>query len=115
LPGFEPETKRPAACYSNIPTSACATRHARCSRGFRACGAGRIRPASLLEWLEFHQRVEALPEQEREVFDLLWYEDMKQKEASEVLGVKLRTLKRRWQSARLILARTMREDANGQP
>ena len=57
-------------------------------------------PGSLAEWTEFHEQVEALPEEEREVFNLLWYEQMGQEEAAEVLGVTARTVRRRWQDAR---------------
>ncbi len=60
-------------------------------------------PDTLEGWTRFHQAVEALPEEEREVFNLLWYEGLDQPEAAEVLGVGLRTVKRRWQSARLRL------------
>jgi RNA polymerase sigma-70 factor (ECF subfamily) len=57
-------------------------------------------PSSLAEWTEFHEQVEALPEEEREVFNLLWYEQMNQEEAAEVLGVTARTVRRHWQDAR---------------
>src|SRR6266542_1015137 len=60
-------------------------------------------PATLLQWGEFHEKVNALPEAEREVFDLLWYEGLTQKEAAEVLGVTERTIKNRWRSAKLLL------------
>jgi RNA polymerase sigma factor (sigma-70 family) len=60
-------------------------------------------PTRLLAWSEFHQQAEALPEDEREVFDLLWYQGLSQADAAEVLGVTERTIKRRWQAARLRL------------
>jgi RNA polymerase sigma-70 factor (ECF subfamily) len=60
-------------------------------------------PTSLEGWTEFHAQVEALPEEEREVFNLLWYEGLNQSEAAEVLGVSPRTVMRRWQAARLLL------------
>lgn len=59
-----------------------------------------IRPTNLSQWTAFHEAVEALPEEAREVFNLVWYEGMSQAEAGEVLGISLRTVKRRWQSAR---------------
>jgi RNA polymerase sigma-70 factor (ECF subfamily) len=58
------------------------------------------RPDRLASWAEFHQRVEALPDEERSVFDLLWYQEVSQAEAAPLLGVSLATVKRRWQSAR---------------
>jgi RNA polymerase sigma-70 factor (ECF subfamily) len=61
------------------------------------------RPDQLLAWREFHDLVEKLPEEEREVFDLLWYQELTQTEAAEVLKVSVPTIKRRWLSARLRL------------
>jgi RNA polymerase sigma-70 factor (ECF subfamily) len=60
-------------------------------------------PQDIADWTRFHEEVERLPDDERHVFDLLWYEGMTQPEAAEVLGVSLKTVKRRWQSARLML------------
>jgi RNA polymerase sigma-70 factor (ECF subfamily) len=57
-------------------------------------------PGSLVEWTEFHEQVEVLPEEEREVFNLIWYQQLTQEEAAEVLGVTTRTIRRRWQDAR---------------
>jgi RNA polymerase sigma-70 factor (ECF subfamily) len=60
-------------------------------------------PDQLAAWAEFHEKVERLPDEEREVFDLLWYQELSQAEAASLLGVSERTIKRRWQSARLNL------------
>ncbi len=60
-------------------------------------------PVELGQWSEFHQLVESLPQGEREVVDLLFYQGLTQQEAAQVLGVSLRTVKRRWHSARLKL------------
>lgn len=60
-------------------------------------------PEDLAEWSEFHQRVDHLPEDEKEVVNLLFYEGLQQDEAATVLGVSTRTVKRRWQSARVRL------------
>jgi RNA polymerase sigma-70 factor (ECF subfamily) len=57
-------------------------------------------PQSLEDWADFHEFVAALPEEEREVFDLLWYQGLTQAEAAEVLGVSERSVRRRWFSAR---------------
>lgn len=65
-------------------------------------------PTDLMEWTEFHQQVEALPEQEREVFSLLWYDGLSQEEAAEVLGMSKRTLRRRWQNARYLIVKARR-------
>jgi RNA polymerase sigma factor (sigma-70 family) len=62
-------------------------------------------PNNLLEWSEFHELVEGLPEEEREVFDLLWYQQLSQEQAAEILGVTARTIRRRWQDARYKLCK----------
>jgi len=69
-------------------------------------------PADLDQWAAFHAQVDALPEEEKEVFDLLFYEDLSQEEAATVLGISLRTLKRRWQSARCRLYEKLNEAAS---
>lgn len=63
----------------------------------------RDEPSSLAAWSAFHEAVEHLPEAEQEVFGLLFYDGLKQSDAAQVLGISLATLKRRWQSARLML------------
>jgi RNA polymerase sigma-70 factor (ECF subfamily) len=60
-------------------------------------------PADLAAWTAFHEQVERLPAEEKEVFDLLWYQELPQAEAAALLGISARTLKRRWASARLRL------------
>jgi RNA polymerase sigma factor (sigma-70 family) len=60
-------------------------------------------PHTILEWTEFHEQVGRLPDAEREVFGLIWYDGLTQSEAASVLGVSVATIKRRWQSARLLL------------
>jgi RNA polymerase sigma factor (sigma-70 family) len=65
-------------------------------------------PGRLAAWTEFHRRIEELPEEDRELFDLLWYQGMTQAEAAEVLGVAERTVNRRWIAARLRLNEGLR-------
>lgn len=60
-------------------------------------------PAGLEAWAEFHRQVDALPDEEREAFDLIWYQGLPRAEAAELLGVSERTLMRRWQAARLAI------------
>jgi RNA polymerase sigma-70 factor (ECF subfamily) len=50
-----------------------------------------------------------LPDEEREVVNLLFYGGLTQQEAARVLGVSLRTVKRRWQSARCRLYEKLNE------
>jgi RNA polymerase sigma factor (sigma-70 family) len=70
-------------------------------------------PRKLAQWAEFHEKIDSLPEQQREVFDLLWYHGLSQDEAAEVLGVDARTVKRRWRSARLSLHAALDGEAPG--
>jgi RNA polymerase sigma-70 factor (ECF subfamily) len=60
-------------------------------------------PGRVSAWTEFHNQAAALPEEEREVFDLLFYQGLSQAEAAALLDVTDRTVKRRWQGARLRL------------
>ncbi|MBA4189455.1 MAG: hypothetical protein C0467_15805 [Planctomycetaceae bacterium] len=62
-------------------------------------------PSALADWGEFHVQVTSLPEEQREVFGLIFYQGMTQDEAADVLGVGLRTVQRRWQAALLSLHR----------
>src|SRR5262249_44851824 len=67
-------------------------------------------PAQLLWWSEFHQRIGSLPDEDRQVFDLLWYQGLTHEEAAQMLQTSDRTVRRRWQSARLCLAEALGDD-----
>ncbi len=54
-------------------------------------------------WAAFHEQVEQLPDEDKAVFDLLWYQHLSQAEVAKLLAVSERTVKRRWASARLKL------------
>jgi len=71
-------------------------------------------PGRLALWSEFHEQAAALPEEEREVFDLIWYQGLAHTEAGELLGVCARTVKRRWQAACLKLHEAMHGEVPGQ-
>ena len=71
--------------------------------------ADRDEPGSLAQWTEFHGKVEALPNEEREVFSLIWYEELTQAEVADLLKVSTRTVIRRWQNARYLLGRSLYE------
>jgi RNA polymerase sigma factor (sigma-70 family) len=60
-------------------------------------------PGRLERWANFHDQVERLPDEDKEVFDLLWYQQLSQAEVAQLLDVSERTVKRRWASARLKL------------
>jgi len=64
-------------------------------------------PEDLTSWSEFHAEVENLPEDEREVVNLLYYEGLSQSEAAQVLGLSLSTIKRRWHTTRLKICEAM--------
>jgi RNA polymerase sigma-70 factor (ECF subfamily) len=70
-------------------------------------------PERLAAWSDFHKEVDRLPEEEREVFDLLWYQGMKQTEAAALLNVSTKTIKRRWQSACLKLHDSLKDNLPG--
>lgn len=64
-------------------------------------------PAKICGWVEFHEQVAILPDEERAAFDLIYYQGLAQAEAANLLGISERTLKRRWLAARLALGRTL--------
>jgi RNA polymerase sigma-70 factor (ECF subfamily) len=64
-------------------------------------------PARLAAWTELHQQIERLPDEECEVFDLLWYQGLSQTEAAALLAVSVKTVRLRWQSARLNLMKAL--------
>ena len=58
-------------------------------------------------WEQFHAAVEALADEQREVFKLIWYLGLDQQSAADTLGMSLRTLARRWQEARQAVGRAL--------
>lgn len=70
-------------------------------------------PGRLALWTEFHRQVEALPAAEKEVFDLIWYQELPQAEVAALLKVDVRTVKRRWLAARLKLDRALHGELPG--
>jgi RNA polymerase sigma-70 factor (ECF subfamily) len=65
-------------------------------------------PSALAGWREFHQQVRQLPDEEREVVDLLFYQELNQAEAAALLHVTVRTVQRRWHAALLTLHRVLK-------
>lgn len=65
-------------------------------------------PETLEAWEKFHEAAGNLPDDARQVFDLLWYQGMGQAEAAAVLGVTDRTVRRRWETARCLLFEAMK-------
>jgi RNA polymerase sigma-70 factor (ECF subfamily) len=58
-----------------------------------------VNPASLSAWTEFHDQVARLPEEEREVFELRWYQEVGIDEAAQMLGTSRSTVVRRYHAA----------------
>lgn len=83
-----------------------------CASGFEAVSAVEARadsmdPVQLSQWTEFHEYIERLPEEDRSLFDLLWYQGLTMGETSELLSIPLRTLGRKWKLVRLQLYREL--------
>lgn len=66
-------------------------------------------------WTDFHEAVERLPPEEREVFHLHFYLGMQHVQAGELLGCSERTIKRLWSSARVLVQNIVRGDSAGAP
>jgi RNA polymerase sigma factor (sigma-70 family) len=64
-------------------------------------------PRRVSQWTDFHNAVKELPAAEREVVDLLWYEELTQEQAAIALGVDKSTVKRRWRAARIRLQKLL--------
>lgn len=62
--------------------------------------SGTFDPSRLSAWSEFHEHAGELPNEEREVFDLIYYQGLEQIVAAELIGISERTVRRRWQSAK---------------
>lgn len=60
-------------------------------------------PQTLVEWEQFHRMIEQLPQEEQEVFTLVWYGGMNQNEAAAVLQISKRTMIRRMNRARMLI------------
>ena len=61
----------------------------------------------LERWEQFHAAVDALPDEQREVFKLAWYLGLNQRDAAKTLGISERTVARRWQEARQAVRLTL--------
>jgi RNA polymerase sigma factor (sigma-70 family) len=64
-------------------------------------------PDELQAWTDFHGAAAALPDENREVFNLIWYDGLREADAAAILGVSPRTVSSRWQQARLAIHRAM--------
>lgn len=69
-----------------------------------AADRGALEADRAAAWTRFHEYAAALPDEEREVFDLVWYLGARQDEICRLLGASPRTVRRRWASAKRRLA-----------
>ena len=60
-------------------------------------------------WANLHATVDALPEDEREVFDLMIYWGLTRPEVSGVLGISRKAVEYRWREGRLTLQDALQE------
>jgi RNA polymerase sigma factor (sigma-70 family) len=60
-------------------------------------------PRRLAEWCELHEKIDRLPEEEKEIMDLRFYQGLQFNEIATLLGVTERTAQRRWSAALLRL------------
>jgi RNA polymerase sigma-70 factor (ECF subfamily) len=68
-------------------------------------------PGDLEQWCAFHEAVERLPAEQREVVGLIFYHGWQQKDVAQLFGTTERTVRRRWREALLTLHRHLRADA----
>ena len=54
----------------------------------------------LASWTEFHDSVDQLDDELKEVFQLIWYQGLSQDQVSDLIDVPQRSVSRRWQKAR---------------
>lgn len=60
-------------------------------------------PRLVQDWTELHKSIEGLPDDQREVVDLVWYHGLTQEETAQAIGLSVRQVKRLWRAARLQL------------
>ena len=51
---------------------------------------------SVNSWTRFHEEADALDDEDRELFNLVWYLGLSQEQAANTLGCSVRTIARRW-------------------
>jgi len=70
-------------------------------------------PAELDRWCHFHEEVEKLPAEEREVVSLIFYHGWQQADVAELLQTTERTVRRRWSAAMVKLHSVLRPEEGG--
>jgi len=59
------------------------------------------------KWSQLHVAAASLPEDERELFHMVWYLGLKQDHAAQLLECSVRTVKRRWETAKQLIGEAM--------
>ena len=67
----------------------------------------------LERWEEFHEAIEGLPGDLREVFRMVWYLGLDREAAAKAMGCSVRTLARMWQEAREKVGAALEEAGPG--
>ena len=57
-------------------------------------------PDALAAWTRFHEVVAGLPDEERQLFELVWYLGAEQADIAAILGCSTRTVRRRWEATK---------------
>ena len=65
---------------------------------------------NLEKWSSFHEAIDRLPDKERIIIELSFYEGLTQNEMARVLGVDEKTVRRRWKRATANLVARLGED-----
>lgn len=63
-------------------------------------GSETYEASSLATWSEFHEKVQLLDANERETFELIWYQGLSQESVALILEISQKSVSRRWQKAR---------------
>lgn len=64
-------------------------------------------PLTMSQWTEFHERANALPSEQRAVFDAVFYQGLTQAEARKVLGITDYQFRKNWLVARETLGKVV--------
>ena len=57
-------------------------------------------PVKLAFWNDLHTFIDNLPDEDRTIFDLVYYQGLEQRKAAELMGINYWTFKLRWQKVR---------------
>jgi RNA polymerase sigma-70 factor (ECF subfamily) len=66
-------------------------------------------PSKLARWTELHETLAALPDEQRAVADLIWYQGFTKVEAAKVLNVSEKTVRRHWIKVREVIGKLVED------